>query len=138
MGVNTTHKLHLFHLPAGATICVPRYVENVGEGPGASSQKPTCLFGHLLQKLQSVLSWSATVPRPGPSQLSSGALSGQVLVLLLFQDASSFCPTFLFRFFFVFYSPIYETFPSMLWGVKWPGLHLRPRFFLLFLLLSLI
>lgn len=60
--INRTHKLHLFHQSTGAAICLPRYVENVGRGPGASFQKPTCLFGHLLWKLQSVFSWSAQSP----------------------------------------------------------------------------
>lgn len=119
MGVNKTHKLHLFHLPAGAAICVPRYMANVGKGPGASFLKPTCLLGHLLQKLPSALGWSATIPCPGPSQPSSRALSGPMLVLVLLQGACSFCPTFQHRFlFFFFFSLFDETCPSTPWEVS--------------------
>lgn len=72
MRVNKIYKLHVFHLPAGTAMWKHRYVENAAKGPGASSQKTTCRFGHLLQKLQAALPLSAIIPSPDTAKPSSG------------------------------------------------------------------
>lgn len=129
MRVNKTQKRLLFRLPAG-TICEPRYVENVGGSPGASSQRPTCLSDHLLQVQLALPGLQQSQPRDIRASLGH-LLSGLVLGSILLQVPP---PSVLHPYRdSVFSFPLtMRPFPLGYVRVKSPDLLLRPGFFLFY------
>lgn len=127
MRVHKTHKLHLFHLPS------------VNPGTWRIWVKAQAL---PLRNLPASLvicsgncSQHSVCKNPGPAHqnhplghLSSGLV---LVVVLLLQNASSFCPEFLLRFlfFFLLFPHVWGLVSSMLWKGQIPRLTSKTKVF---------